>query len=80
MIRETHTNSKAEPEFPAQSADASHDETPTKADILDDIREGYLFVMRGGKGQPIDEMHRELADELASEAPAKPAEYVSDAP
>ena len=43
-------------------------EVATTAEILDGIREGYLFVMSGGKGQPIDDMHREIAEELAQDA------------
>ena len=43
-------------------------EVATKEEILDSIREGYLFVMSGGKGQPIDDMHREIAEELAQDA------------
>ena len=43
------------------------DGTPTKSQILEDIREGYLFVKSGGKGRSIDKMHREIAEELARE-------------
>lgn len=56
-----------------QIADIDSDEAPTKADILEDISEGYRFVMSGGKGQPIDEMHREIAEELAREELAQNA-------
>ena len=43
------------------------DRMPTKQETLEDILDGYLFVMSGGRGQPIDEAHREIAEELASE-------------
>lgn len=54
-------------------ADAEMDEAPTKAEILNGIRDGYLFVMSGGKGQPIDDMHREIEEELAREEHAQDA-------
>ena len=53
---------------------ASQDEVPTKAEVLEDISDGYLFVRSGGKGQPIDEMHREIAEELAREELAHDAD------
>ena len=51
----------------ARTANVDDDSIPTKAQVLDDIREGYRFVRSGGRGQPIDEVHREIAEELASE-------------
>ena len=48
-------------------SDGAHDDVPTKAETLEDIGDGYYFVMSGGKGQPIDETHREIAEELARE-------------
>ena len=48
-------------------SDGAYDDVPTKAETLEDIGDGYDFVMSGGKGQPIDEMHREIAEELARE-------------
>ena len=57
-----------------QIADRDREGVPTKAEILEDISEGYLFVMSGGKGQPIDEMHREIAEELAREELAQNAD------
>ncbi|MCY4020120.1 MAG: hypothetical protein OXG39_11995 [Chloroflexi bacterium] len=57
-----------------QITDIDSDEVPTKADILEDISEGYRFVKSGGKGQPIDELHREIADELAREELAQNAD------
>lgn len=51
----------------ARDADRSAFDIPAKEEILEDISEGYRFVMSGGKGQPVDEMHREIAEELARE-------------
>ncbi len=51
----------------ARDADSGAHDIPTKEEILADISEGYRFVMSGGEGQPIDEMHREIAEELARE-------------
>ncbi len=48
-------------------ADSHAFDIPTKAEVLEDISEGYRFVKSGGEGQPIDEMHREIAEELARE-------------
>ena len=45
------------------------DRIPTKQETLEDIRDGYLFVMSGGRGQPVDEARREIAEELAREEP-----------
>ena len=50
-----------------RDADKSAFDIPTKEEILEDIGEGYRFVMSGGEGQPVDEMHREIAEELARE-------------
>ena len=50
-----------------KAVDKATEEIPTKDEILDGIREGYVFVMSGGKGQPIDDVHREIAEELARE-------------
>ena len=55
-------------------ASGKGDDVPTKAEVLEDIRDGYRFVMSDGKGQPIDEMHREIAEELAHEELAHDAE------
>ncbi len=57
-----------------QVARSVSEDVPTKAEILEDISEGYVFVMSGGKGRPIDEMHREIADELAREEIAENAD------
>ena len=51
----------------SQSAPGDSDGVREKAQILEDIGEGYLFVKAGGLGQPIDDMHREIAEELARE-------------
>ena len=53
---------------------ADNDEAPTKAEILNGIRDGYAFVMSGGVGQPIDDAHREIAEELAREELAENAD------
>ena len=50
-----------------RTVDAKIDDIPTKEEILSGIRDGYAFVMSGGKGQPIDDVHREIAEELARE-------------
>ena len=43
------------------------DAIPSKEEILADIRDGYIYVKSGGVGQPIDDVHREIAEELARE-------------
>lgn len=43
------------------------DAIPSKEEILEDIRDGYVYVMSGGVGQPIDDAHREIEEELARE-------------
>jgi len=48
-------------------ASRDSDSVPTKSEILEDIRDGYFYVKSGGKGPPVDEMHREIAEELARE-------------
>lgn len=50
-----------------QFACIDEDKAPTKEEIMDGIREGIIYVLSGGEGQPVDEMHRELAEELARE-------------
>ena len=50
-----------------RTVDAEIDEIPTKEEILNGIRAGFAFVMSGGMGQPIDDVHREIAEELARE-------------
>ena len=50
-----------------QTVDTDIDAIPSKEEILDGIRAGYEYVMSGGKGQPIDDVHREIAEELARE-------------
>ena len=47
-----------------QRADRLGDDIPTKAEILEDISQGYRFVIAGGRGQPIDDAHRQIAEEL----------------
>ncbi|MCY4538291.1 MAG: hypothetical protein OXE52_08695 [Chloroflexi bacterium] len=74
MTPEPKSKTSAELQDGDQIADIDSDEAPTKADILSDISEGYRFVKSGGKGQPIDEMHREIADELACEELAQNAD------
>ena len=65
------TDPKSKPLVEQRSSDSiansDSDEVPTKAEILEDIGEGFHFVMSGGRGQPIDEMHREIAEELTCE-------------
>lgn len=50
-----------------RGSDSGANDIPSKEEILADISDGYLFVMAGDVGQPIDEMHREIAEELARE-------------
>ncbi|MCY3976745.1 MAG: hypothetical protein OXG23_01480 [Chloroflexi bacterium] len=57
-----------------QIADTEIDEAPTKEEILEGIRDGFVYVMSGGKGQPIDDAHREIAEELAREEQAQDAD------
>lgn len=54
--------------------DTEIDEAPTKDEILEGIRDGFVYVMSGGKGQPIDDAHREIAEELAREEQAQDAD------
>lgn len=60
MAHENEAKSSAERRDGGQVAEKVGEEVPSKADILDEISEGYRFVKSGGKGQPIDEMHREI--------------------
>ena len=50
------------------------DAIPSKQEILEDIRDGYIYVKSGGVGQPIDAVHREIAEELAREELAENAD------
>lgn len=50
-----------------QIVDRIDDVIPSKEEILEDIRDGYVYVMSGGVGQPIDDMHRDIVEELARE-------------
>ena len=47
---------------------------PTAEEILNGIRDGYALVISGGKGRPIDGVHREIAEELAREEHAQNAD------
>ena len=49
------------------------DAIPSKKEVLEGIRDGFVYVMSGGKGQPIDDAHREIAEELAREELAENA-------
>ena len=60
-----------------QIRDAEIDEAPTKDEILEGIRDGFIYLMSGGKGQPIDDAHREIAEELAREEQSQDADYRS---
>lgn len=57
-----------------EAVDKETEEIPTKEEILIGIRDGYAFVMSGGKGQPIEDVHREIAEELAREEHAQNAD------
>ncbi len=57
-----------------ETMDKAIDEIPTKEEILNEIRDGYVYVMSGGKGQPVDDVHREIAEELAREEHAQHAD------
>ena len=48
---------------------------PSKEEILNGIRDGYVDDMSGGKGQPIDDIHREIAEELARVEQAHNPDY-----
>ena len=50
-----------------QVLDTDIDVIPSKEEILEEIRDGYVYVKSGGVGQPIDDVHREIAEELARE-------------
>ncbi len=60
-----------------QIMDAEIDEAPTKDEILEGIRDGFIYVMSGGRGQPIDDAHREIAEELAREVKSQDADFRS---
>ena len=60
-----------------QIMDTEIDEAPTKEEILEGIRDGFVYVMSGGKGQPIDDAHREIAEELAREEQSQDADFRS---
>ena len=74
MVPKHKSKSSANLAGSGQIAGSDRDDVPTKSEILEDIGEGYLYVMSGGKGQPIDEMHREIAEELAREELAQNAD------
>ena len=57
-----------------QIVDRAIDDAPTRDDILESICDGYAYVMSGGEGQPIDDVHREIAEELAREEHAQNAD------
>lgn len=54
--------------------DIETDEAPTKEEILEGIRDGFVYVMSGGKSQLIDDAHREIAEELAREEQGQDAD------
>ncbi len=58
-----------------QTLGAEIDEAPTKEEILEGICDGYVYVMSGGRGQPIDEAHQEIIVELAREELAQAANF-----
>ena len=50
-----------------QFAGIDEDRMPTKEEIMDGIREDLIYILSGGKAEPIGDMHREIAEELARE-------------
>ncbi len=50
-----------------QVLDTDIDVIPSKEEILEELRDGYVYVKSGGVGQPIDDVHREIAEALARE-------------
>lgn len=58
-----------------RTVDTVVDAIPSKKEILEDIREGYVYIMSGGVGQPIEDVHREIAEELALEEFAENADF-----
>ena len=58
----------------SQIVDSRVDKAPTKEEILEGIRDGFVYVMSGGKGQPIDDAHREIEEELAREEQGQDAD------
>lgn len=67
MIPNERSATSSALELRGKDARVESDDVPSKAQTLDDIREAYLFAKNGGEGQPVDEMHREIAEELARE-------------
>ena len=73
MIPKNRSKPSSELTGDSNVADSDAYDMPTKAEILEDISEGYRFVMSDGKGQPIDDIHREIEEELAGEELAQNA-------
>ncbi len=67
MVPKKHSEPLPALDLLGNGVGAASDSIPSKAQILEDIRQGYHFAKAGGEGQPIDEMHREIAQELARE-------------
>ena len=61
------SKTRVKPPDGEEIADTAIDSIPSKDEILASIRDGYVYVMSGGIGQPIDDVHREIANELARE-------------
>lgn len=74
MIPSNRRNSGVDVLESSQTADTAMHEISTKEEILHGIRDGYAFVMSGGKGQPVDDVHREIAEEVAREEHAQNAD------
>ncbi|MDE2775779.1 MAG: hypothetical protein OXI77_07565 [Chloroflexota bacterium] len=71
------SKARVNPSDGEQIVDSGIESIPSKEDILEDIRDGYVYVMSGGVGQPIDDVHREIAEELAREELAENADICS---
>ena len=77
MIPKNRSKPSSELTGDSNVAESDAHDIPTKAEILEDISEGYRFVMSGGRGQPIDDIHREIEQELAREELAQNADLRS---
>lgn len=75
MVPKKRSASLSALEVRSKGVRVESDDVPSKAQTLDDIREAYLFAKTGGEGQPIDEMHREIAEELAREELEENADF-----
>jgi len=68
------SKARVNPSHGEQIVDTDSEAIPSKEEIMEDIRDGYVYVMSGGVGQPIDDVHCDIVEELALEELAENAD------